>query len=260
MADNYIVLRRSPDWPTFDLNETRAFCNAAGVREDLVIGFAAAWDSVLGLDYRSYRQRQKEISLRTAYACLDAIVVDHARFDPESCRDDDLIYFTDDDDWVSPSLFQTLRREALQADLVLWGSIFVGKLTAATPYETPASPVVSRRKFSRVVYTNNYAVTGSTLKRLGYDALLEHYQAQRTVDLEQVTTTLVERHLTAANKHPCCTVCIEYNTRSLQLPSGLPGYLAGFVEDLTAARDAEHERWLRDCLDGLIAVTRDALG
>jgi hypothetical protein len=38
--------------------------------------------------------------------------------------------------------------------------------------------VLQKRTLQDVVYTNNYSVTGRALKRLGIQAIFEHYRAQ----------------------------------------------------------------------------------
>jgi hypothetical protein len=52
---NYIVIRHSPDWLSFDLEASRAFCISVGAPETLIIGFVAVWDAMVGLDYRRSR-------------------------------------------------------------------------------------------------------------------------------------------------------------------------------------------------------------
>jgi hypothetical protein len=42
---DFIVLRSSPDWRTFDIQQSRQFCQFVGIPDDAVINFANTWDA-----------------------------------------------------------------------------------------------------------------------------------------------------------------------------------------------------------------------
>jgi hypothetical protein len=52
MGRNFIALRASPDWRSFDVESSRAFCLGVVVPETTVIDFLAIWDATLKVDYR----------------------------------------------------------------------------------------------------------------------------------------------------------------------------------------------------------------
>jgi hypothetical protein len=258
MPKNYVVLRRSPDWLTFDLEETRAFCRAGELPEDTILRFVARWDAVMAVGFLEYRHRMKQLALRSAHAVKDATVVPLAQLAEQTFAPDDLIYFTDDDDWVCSDLFAALRARPAPVDGFLWRSIFIGKLFSDTAYEGVDSPAVSERPASTVVYTNNYAVTGAAWSRLGPGSLLEHFHAQGAVDRSDVSFEQVDLFLSAANKHPCCTVSIAYNDRSDWFVANTRAAIQAYIAALVGAPLGPGSAWIRPCLDELIAINRDA--
>ena len=261
MARNYVILRRSPDWRTFDIQETRVFLRQfSGMAEDMIIRFAEVWDMALALDFLAYRHEMKALSLACAYAVKDAIVLGHAELANLIVDDDDLLFFTDDDDWTAPHLFQSLRAYGEAGDGWLWRSIFVGKLFGDTPYEKRGDPIVQERPASDVVYTNNYAVSGSAWKRLGPDRLLEHYWAQQVLDEGAIQLRRSDDYLTAANKHLCCTVAVNHNGQSPAYLSDLRGAVGQVVAEVEAFRPGERIDWITGPLARFALINRSALG
>ena len=49
---NFIVVRHSPDWLSFDPETSRAFCIKLNLPETLIIDFIAVWDAEVAVDYR----------------------------------------------------------------------------------------------------------------------------------------------------------------------------------------------------------------
>lgn len=260
MARNFIVLRRSPDWLTFDLQDTRAFLAQFDLAEDLILRFAEQWDADFAVTFLGYRQAMKDLSLTCVRAVLDAEVVTHAQVAGLSIDDDDLMFFTDDDDWTHPDLFRTLRALAPAHDGFLWRSIFVGKLFTDTPHEKGFGPIVQARPASDVVYTNNYVATGAAWKRLGSDALLEHYSAQVELDNGRFTLVRVDDYLTAANKHLCCTVCIDYNSRGPGFLDDLPSAVRQVTTELATAPVNDQSDWIGPMLSAYIDLNNMVLG
>lgn len=261
MGRNYVVLRRSPDWRTFDLQETRAFLRQfSGMAEDMIIRFAERWDAAFVVDFLGYRQAMKDLSLGLAHEVQNATVLDHSSLATTILADDDLLFFTDDDDWTAPFLFERLRAAGDPGDGWLWRSVFVGKLFSDTRYEKGGDPLVQERPASDVVYTNNYAVSGAAWQRLGPERLLEHYSAQQALDAGQFRPRRSDAFLTAANKHLCCTVAIECNGRAPGVLDDLPRALGVVLAEAAAAVPSEAIRWISDPLAHFIAINRRTLG
>jgi hypothetical protein len=240
-AMNFIVLRQSPDWLTFDLDATRSFCTRVGVPENMIIDFVKQWDSTLNLDYRKFRHAMKQITLSSIAACSDSALVSSA--DLRALNERDLIYFTDDDDWVMPDLFAVLHSYDIQ-DGFLWGSIRVG----------PGPAVVEKRAFSNTIYTNNYCVTGRVVRRLGLDAVFEHSGANNNFNSGLFAPTKIERYLSCANKHPCCTVNIKHDP-DFDLCVGM----ARFLEQLSNPTFDEETSWARPYISELKRTVSAAL-
>lgn len=257
---NYVVLRRSPDWLSFDLADSRAFCATFTDNHDLIIDFAAAWDAASELDFLHYRQAMKDLSLRSAKGVKMAEVVSHTDPDLADVADDDLLFFTDDDDWVRPDIFERLRAQPAAEDGWLWRSIFVGKMFSDTPYEKSDGYIVQERDASDVVYTNNYAVTGRAWKRLGPDALLEHFSTQRTLNAGEIELERIDEFLSAANKHICCTVSIFHNNRWEGFTTSLPACVAQITAEIEAVDLPTHSGWIQPYIEGLAETNRAVLG
>lgn len=259
MADNYIVLRRSPDWTAFDIEQTRPFLAKFGLAEDLIIKFAQAWDKDLSTPFLFYREAMKEICLYNVRSVLGGTIVSCDTLSKMSFDDDDLLYFTDDDDWVHPHLFRLLRAASPPKDGFLWRSIFVGKLFADTPHERGGGALVQERPQSDVIYTNNYAVTGAAWNRIGAEKLLEHYAAQVELNEERFVPDRLDAFLSAANKHLCCTVCIDYNSRQPGFLESLPRALGQVVDEIEATQLSDRTCWVAESLAKFAAVNRSTL-
>ena len=110
---NFIVVRHSPDWLSFDPEASRAFCVKCNLPEALIIDFMALWDAAVAVDYRQFRFRVKEIaqqnlaSVEHAQIISDADLRAMALAGKVAC--DALVVFVDDDDWLAPHLFARLR-------------------------------------------------------------------------------------------------------------------------------------------------------
>lgn len=259
MGRNYVVLRRSPDWARFDIEDTRAFLASLGLDEGLIVRFAERWDADLALSFLGYRQAMKDLSLAGAHGVRSAEVVSHTDLADMSFADDDLLFFTDDDDWTHPDLFAPLRASGDAADGWLWRSIFVGKLLSDTRREKSGGAIVQERPASDIVYTNNYAVTGAAWKRLGPEHLLEHYSAHAALRDGLFAPDRVDDYLTAANKHICCTVCIRHNSGVPGFLDALPAALSGILADIDAVELSDRTRWIADPLERFAEINRLAL-
>src|SRR2546429_230354 len=109
---NYIVVRHSPDWLSFDIESSRIFLRSLGIKDSIVVDFAAIWDRTFAVDYRTFRQRIKDISTRNYAAVADATVLDLADFERRRGGERDLTIFVDDDDWLHGDVFNLIRTAA----------------------------------------------------------------------------------------------------------------------------------------------------
>jgi hypothetical protein len=203
---NLLILRASPDWLTFDIERSREFLRRLRLPEDLVIKFAALWDQNFKVDYRSVRAQLKALALQTYNDVRQATLLRHQEWDGNG-QPDDRVTFVDDDDWMSPGLFEGLPATTPREEGVRWGSLRLGRIFASNGY---VQPVVQRRPLDRIVYTNNYAVTAPALRRLGRAAFFEHDAAQKSFDQPDFTLITSEKYLSCAVKHPCCTMSANY--------------------------------------------------
>lgn len=199
-----IVLRPSPDWPRFDLAESRAFLAGVGFDPELVVDFAALWDRSFTRDYRWVREAVKQLSLASYRRVAGAELVARAAFDPAACGPEDRIVFADDDDWLAPDLFARLPHGG--HDGYRWGSLRVGLDFDPT---APGAPFCAARPLNGVVYTNNYALSGTGLAKAGLAAVDEHTRAQQVFGAAAFRVHDSSHYLSCAVKHPCSTVAVR---------------------------------------------------
>lgn len=243
-----IVLRPSPDWPRFDLAESRAFLAGVGFDPNLVMDFAGIWDRTFTRDYRWVREAVKQLSLRSYRAVAGAELVLLAEFDPATCEAEDRILFADDDDWLAPELFAQLPRA--EHDGYRWGSLRVGLDFDPT---APGAQACARRPLGDIVYTNNYALSGRGLNHAGLGAVDEHTRAQQVFRQASFHVHDSARYLSCAVKHPCSTVAVraEMGAGFREAPVEA---LDRFWQALAAATAPLEGAWLAPYLDGLRAV------
>ena len=130
---NYVVTRATPDWTHFDLNDTRAFCARFRLPETLIIDFAARWDAVMAMTFLEYRAAMKAISVGLIEEVRGASIVPVERIRKLAVQDDDILYFTDDDDWVRADIFDRLRAQAPSEQGWLWSSPAMAKMFGDPP-------------------------------------------------------------------------------------------------------------------------------
>jgi hypothetical protein len=263
MSRNFIIIRASPDWLNFDVEETRAFCRGLGQREDLIIEFADRWRQVFEVTYCELRHEMKAITLDTIAAtrrCELGKISDLA--DP---ADDDLFVFMDDDDWTAPHLFEALRSLAPAEDGWLWGSIFLGSFlvdvpgTEDAPGRAAGTPALQKRALRDFLYTNNYAVTGRCVKRLGLHALFDHMEGQQALRAGRFKPLKVGAYLSCANKHPWCTMAIASNSQSPDFFQRLYPTLVDYAHALRPVELDAETRWIKPYLDRLGACVARTL-
>jgi hypothetical protein len=225
LPTNAIVKRRTPDWPSFNLDETRQFCARLGFPETLILDFAAIWDSAMRFSYLEYRELMKTLSLQTIAGVKGVDVLD------------------------------------LDGEVALWGSVYVGRLyTDAETAKTDDAPLHFRPLDGKTFYTNNYAVTGSAIVRHGARRLLEHYDAQESFESRLIEPSLVESYMSAANKHPCCTMAILYNTPSTHYRQNMRSELQRFNDDLQNSLESSPTSWLTPFVENLLKINRKTTG
>ena len=249
---NTVVLRSSPHWPGFDLEASRAFLRGVGIAETLVIDFVGTWDAAFTVDYRTLRQRLKELSLASYEAVTDAAMVPLHAFEEETVVEDDRVVFVDDDDWLAPNLFRALPAPEGE-DGLRWGSLRVG---LDFDPSAPGLPFCGARPLNGIVYTNNYAVTGRGLRKTSVDAAHEHFLAEVAFRSAGFAVRDAPDYLSCTVKHPCSTV----SARAL-MTSGFASDpftpVRRFQEALEAARAPEGTQWVGPYLDALRAIMAD---
>ena len=187
-GSNFIVVRHSPDWLSFDPESSRAFCAPQNLPEMLVIEFMAVWNAGVAVDYRQFRFRIKEIAQQTLASVERAEIISDAALRALALAGkvppDALVVFVDDDDWLAPHLFSRLREFAsvgAGVDGFRWGLVRLGRdrynLDDADAGFALHPTVILRPIDEEGIYTNGYAVSGAALGRLGVDAVCEHLDA-----------------------------------------------------------------------------------
>jgi hypothetical protein len=255
MQKNLLILRASPDWNTFDLECSRGFLKSLRLPEELVIEFAALWDKHFKVDYRGVRAQLKTLALQTYGEVRQASLLRHEKWDGAG-RSDGRVAFVDDDDWMSPGLFESLPATTSGEDGARWGSLRVGRIFAPNG---SAEPPIQRRPLDRIVYTNNYAVTARALARIGRAALFEHDAAQESFDRADFTLVASEKYLSCAVKHPCCTMSANYLMSLDGFRSDPRRKMSAFMESIDAVPLDGIEDWLRKPFAQFRRVMTDAV-
>jgi hypothetical protein len=255
MQRNLLILRASPDWNSFDMECSRGFLKSLHLPEDLVIEFAALWEKHFKVDYRSVRAQLKTLALQTYGEVRQASLLRHKEWDGKG-QPGGRVAFVDDDDWMSPSLFESLPATAAGEDGVRWGSLRVGRIFGPNGY---AEPPIQRRSLDRIVYTNNYAVTAPALARLGSAAFFAHDAAQKSFDRADFALVTSENYLSCAVKHPCCTMSANYLMSLDDFRSDPRREMSAFTESIHAMPLEGMEEWLRKPFAQFRQVMSDAV-
>jgi len=265
---NFIVVRHSPDWLSFDPETSRAFCIKLNLPETLIIDFIAVWDAEVAVDYRRFRFRIKEIARQTL------VNVEHARIISDDVLrasalagkvpPDALVVFVDDDDWLAPHLFARLREFSsvgAGVDGFRWGSVRLGRpgYTLDADANFASRPTVTLRQIDqRTIYTNGYAVNGTALRRLGVDALCECFDANAQYDAGRFAPATVAEYLSCANKHPAHTMAARALLGSEEYRRGLRTDIKRWAESIMAVPLPVDLPWMATPRDELVALLADA--
>jgi hypothetical protein len=264
---NFVVVRHSPDWLSFDPETSRAFCVKLNVPETLIIDFMAFWNAAVAVDYRQFRFRLKEIAQQTLVSVEHAQVISDAdlralalagRVPPDA-----LVAFVDDDDWLAPHLFARLREFAWVAtggDGFRWGVVRLGRdlYTLDPDANFALHPTVTLRPIDQTIYTNSYALRGIALERLGVDAVCEHIDAQAQYDAGRFAPATVAEYLSCTNKHPASTMAAHHLLGSEEFRRDLRADIRRWVEGVMAVPLPVDLAWMEAPRDQLAALLTDA--
>jgi hypothetical protein len=226
--------------------------------EGAIADFAMRWEQTFGVSYGEIRHEIKSITLSSVAATRHCQLGGVANL--ENPANDDLFVFMDDDDWTAPHLFEVLRSAETPRDGCLWGSIFLGSFlvdvpgTEEVPGRLAGTPALQKRALHDFLYTNNYAVTGRAIKRLGASAVFEHSDGQRALRAGQFAPLKVRSYLSCANKHPWCTMAISYNSHAPGFLEGLYMTLLDYAQALECLELDADTRWIAPYLDRLKAL------
>jgi len=259
MPHNYVVLRNSPNWLSYDDQQSRDFCTRFALPENTIIDFISMWDAALDVDYRYFRHIMKDTSLANFRQVRDSVFLEHAVFRAIAPEPDDLIVFVDDDDWLAPDLFTHLRDARDSRDGSKWGSIRVGPVFSHSP-ETRAHSVLYDRPIDDVLYTNNYAATGHSLRRLGLEQLFEHRDAQRQFDVGAYRPNTVSQYLSAANKHPCSTMAVLFLLSFEPFRRDPRAEISRFADALAQSSPEPNAQWIAEPFQKLHNLVEAAVG
>jgi hypothetical protein len=255
MPKNLIVLRASPDWTRFDIEATRPFLRRFNLPETLIIEFDALWRRHFRTDYRTIRAELKALALQTYQDVRGALLLRNEDWS-EIVPSDGWVAFVDDDDWMSPALFESIPAPAPNADGALWGSLRLGRVFASGGN---AEPIMQWRPHERIVYTNNYAVSSHAVKRFSRPSLFEHGDAQTLFDRADFAFTTIRKYLSCAVKHPCSTMSIIYLMSLESFRSDPRSEMSRFAESLEAVNLDNIEGWTRPPFRRFREIMSDAL-
>jgi len=229
----------------FDLEDSRGFLRSWDLPETLVIDFAELWDSHFRIDYRCARAQLKDLALRTYNDVRGALLICHEDWDAgRGCEG--RVAFVDDDDWMSPKLFESLPAMTVAEDGVRWGSLRVGRVFSESGY---SGAIIQRRPLDHVVYTNNYAVTSRALHRFGRAALFEHVNAQAAFNQSDFALSTSEEYLSCAVKHPCCTGSARFPMSMDRFRNDPRAEMSKFMDAVDVVRLEELPGWLEPVLN-----------
>lgn len=266
---NFIVVRHSPDWLSFDPEASRAFCVQRNLPETLVIDFIAIWNAAVAVDYRHFRFRIREIAQQTLVNVAEAEIITDAALRAlvvaGKIPPDALVVFIDDDDWLAPHLFARLREFASvdgRVDGFRWGLVRLGRDRyswgdAETNFAS--RPTLTVRPIEeRQIYTNGYAVSGAALGRLGVDAVCEHFDAETQYQAGRFAPVTVPEHLSCANKHPAHTMAAHALLGSEEYRRDLRADIRRWAEGVMAVPLPVDLAWMAAPRDQLMALLADA--
>lgn len=259
MPRNYVVLRDSPDWLSYSDQQSRNFCARFALPENTIIDFMSIWDAALDVDYRHFRHIIKDAALANFGRVQGSIFFEHTDFRSIALEPDDLVVFVDDDDWLAPDLFMRLREASDSHDGAKWGSVRVGPAFSQSP-ETPAHSVVYARPIDQILYTNNYAVSGRALMRLGVDQLFEHNNAQKQFDAGTYGPKTVPQYLSVANKHPCSTMALLFSMSFEPFRRDPRGEISHFADALACSLVEPNMPWIAEPVTQLQRLLEAAVG
>jgi hypothetical protein len=259
MAGNYIVLRQSPDWLSFDPENSRPFCLQMGFPETTVIDFITIWDASLPIGYREFRHALKAIALKNFAAVKGSSLVDFLTLEERLLPEDALVTFVDDDDWFAPNLFERLL-EKPSGDGFKWGSVALG-FFSHTLHEQGLGGLLTMRKLDNVIYTNNYVVSGQCLARLGSDVMLQHGNAQEALSAHRFLPVTINEYLSCANKHPASTVAARFFLTSEDFRRDPRAEIERFAQRLAAVTltEAEGIGWIGPALEDFKNLLAEAI-
>jgi hypothetical protein len=269
-GDNYIVVRHSPDWLSFDPEASRAFCAKSKLPEALIVDFVSVWDAAVAVDYRKFRSTIKEIAQQTLVSVEHARIISDGALRALSLAGkvptDALVVFVDDDDWLAPHLFERLREFAsVEADVdgFRWGSVLLGrdyKWTLDADANFALHPTVTLRPIDQsTIYTNNYAVSGATLRRLGIDAVCEDFDAHAEVDAGRFAPANIAQYLSCSNKHPASTLSAHFLVGSEEFRRDLRADIRRWAEGVTSVPLPVDLAWMAGPRERLAALMADAV-
>ena len=256
MAADLIVLRASPDWEHFDMEMSRLFLRRAGLPDDLVIEFATLWDRSFKADYRTVRAQLKALAEATYRGVHGARLIPHEHWDEASSGPEAWIAFVDDDDWMAPHLFEALGRPSAGHDGARWANVRVGREFADEPYP---QGIIHRRPADTVLYTNNYAVTGRAVRRLGRAPLFEHFHAKTVFKDSSFNVLASNAYLSCAVKHPCSTLSVKFLMQRPDFRADPRAEMGRFVDALHASEPLPEDAWLAGPYARFRAIMTDAL-
>lgn len=258
MPHNYVVLRNSPNWLSYNDQQSRDFCARFSLPENTILDFISIWDSALDIDYRHFRHIMKDTALTNFKQVQDSIFLEHAEFRTFTLKHDDLIVFVDDDDWLAPDLFTRLREALHGDDGAKWGSIRVGPVFSHL--REGRHGVFYARPIDHVLYTNNYAVTGSSVMRVGIEQLFEHRDAQRQFDVGAYRPKTIPLYLSAANKHPCSTMAALFFLSFEPFRREPRGEICRFADALAQPTPEPNVQWIAEPVRRLRGLVGEAVG
>lgn len=271
---NYLIIRRSPNWRSYDLAETASFLrglNTLGALnlnrpwpEDLITSFAAMWDDAMALTFSEFRARAREVTMDCAlHTGARLLFVDQWLEDGEYAsltnilKPNDNIVFTDDDDWMSPETFRHV--ETSNGLVSFWNFIFTGHIESREHDLPVVGTNILKRPATDHLFTNNHAIKGELLSLVGLKICMEHYSMQKVFEDVRSETRHIDRYLSAANRGLCSSTTIQLNQSIISSPPDVRALAYRYqasIEDIVTDSDTD---WIQPYLKQIQGLLHEAL-
>jgi hypothetical protein len=266
LTELIFVRRQSPDWAGLarDYEAAIPIDPSRFVPHPVVPGFPnniadciQVWNALFPVNFFRCRQVLSAIAEHCLHQVRNARVVPLGAIDQIPTmvmRSAALVFFTDDDDWFNPKVFELLAGlDPGQSDIVVFPLVRLGEdsFTFVRKGE-PARVVVGRRRdFGHRFQTNNYGITARTALSRHFQYLKDHVLGSVYADQQDLLDGYFDMLISATSKTPCSANLIG------ELPSDPAAYRAfirRYVDNLERLAIPAELHWMTEPLSKTVAL------